>query len=172
VIDDPLHTMAAEHESFAEDIDDLIRVLDARAAIEIGIAQLLRTSLAEEPELHALVCRLRSFIPLVRGASPGQIARYIRTDDAYHRHFLSLLRNPCLFQIYNALDVPELLRRVLTLAPRSTREAFDNHRALTAALRSNNGDQMSAAIVANANRIHAALTALASDVEREQQVVA
>ena len=33
-----------------------------------------------------------------------------------------------LFEIYNAMDLPELMRRVLEVAPLSIREVFDDHK--------------------------------------------
>ena len=80
-----------------------------------------------EAERDALVARLRAFTPLVRGDRAAHVSRYIRADDAFHRIFFSLLRNPSLFEIYNAMDVPELMRRVLEVAPASIREVFDDH---------------------------------------------
>ena len=41
-----------------------------------------------------------------------------------------------MFEIYNAMDLPELMRRVLEVAPPSIREVFDDHKGLTDALRS------------------------------------
>ena len=117
-------------------------------------------ALSIEAERDALVARLRAFTPLVRGTSPSHVARYIRADDAFHRIFLSLLRNQSLFDIYNAMDVPELMRRVLVVAPISIREVFDDHKALTDALRSGSADATSAAITEHANRVRAALATL------------
>ena len=120
--------MAKEQSSRAGDVDALVLALDARAALEIGITQSLGGALSTEAERDALVARLRAFTPLVRGAGAAHVARYIRADDAFHRIFFSLLRNPSLFEIYNAMDVPELMRRVLEVAPTSIREVFDDHK--------------------------------------------
>src|SRR5258706_1049182 len=122
--------VAKEQESLAGDVDSLVQALDARAALEIGIPQSLGSALLIETQRDALVARLRAFTPLVRGAGPAHVARYIRADDAFHRVFLSLLRNPCLFEIYNSMDLPELMRRVLIVAPASIREVFDDHKGL------------------------------------------
>jgi DNA-binding GntR family transcriptional regulator len=134
--------------------------LDARAALEIGVAQILGSALAVEARRDALVARLRAFNPLVRGTSAAHVSRYIRADDAFHRVFLSFLRNQHLFDVYNEMDVPELMRRVLTVAPLSTREAFDDHRGLIDALRAGNADSTSAAITEHVNRVRVALTEL------------
>ena len=91
------------------------------------------------------------------------MARYIRADDAFHRVFFSLLRNPALFEIYNAMDVPELMRRVLEVAPPSIREVFDDHKGLTDALRSGDPDLTCAAITEHANRVRSALAAFLAD---------
>ena len=88
------------------------------------------------------------------------VARYIRADDAFHRVFLSLLRNSNLFDVYNAMDLPELMRRVLAVAPPSIREVFDDHKGLTNALRAGSADATSAAITEHANRVRAALASL------------
>jgi len=160
VIEDLSLGVAKEQESLAGDIDSLVQALDARAALEIGITQSLGTALSIEAERDALVARLRAFTPLVRGAGPAHVARYIRADDAFHRVFLSLLRNPCLFEIYNSMDLPELMRRVLTAAPASIREVFDDHKGLTNALRSGSADATSAAITEHTNRVRAALAAV------------
>jgi long-chain acyl-CoA synthetase len=152
--------VAKEQESLEGDVDSLVQALDARAALEIGITQSLGSALQIEAERDALVARLRAFTPLVRGAGPAHVARYIRADDAFHRVFLSLLRNPCLFEIYNSMDLPELMRRVLTVAPASIREVFDDHKGLTNALRSGSADATSAAITEHTNRVRAALAAV------------
>jgi DNA-binding GntR family transcriptional regulator len=158
VIEDLSLGVAKEQESLAGDVDSLVQALDARAALEIGITQSLGYALQVEAERDALVARLRAFTPLVRGAGPAHVARYIRADDAFHRVFLSLLRNPCLFEIYNSMDLPELMRRVLIVAPASIREVFDDHKGLTNALRSGSADATSAAITEHANRVRAALS--------------
>jgi DNA-binding GntR family transcriptional regulator len=109
----------------------------------------------------------------VRGTSPSHIARYLRADDAFHRIFLSLLRNQPLFDVYNAMDVPELMRRVLLVAPISLREIFDDHKALTNALRAGSADETSAAITVHANRVRTALAAfLADSIKPKSQQVA
>ena len=160
VIEDLSLGVAKEQESLAGDVDSLVQALDARAALEIGITQSLGPALQIEAERDALVARLRAFTPLVRGAGPAHVARYIRADDAFHRVFLSLLRNPCLFEIYNSMDLPELMRRVLIVAPASIREVFDDHKGLTNALRSGSADATSAAITEHTNRVRAALAAV------------
>jgi DNA-binding GntR family transcriptional regulator len=157
VVEDLSLAVAKEQDSLAGDVDALVLGLDARAALEIGITQSLGKALSIEAERDALVARLRAFTPLVRGASPAHVARYIRADDAFHRIFLSLLRNPCLFEIYNAMDLPELMRRVLVVAPASIREVFDDHKGLTNALRSGSADATSAAITEHTNRVRSAL---------------
>jgi DNA-binding GntR family transcriptional regulator len=163
IVEDLSVAVAKEQHSLAGDIDALVMALDGRAALEIGITQSLGSALSVEAERDALVARLRAFTPLVRGTSPSHIARYIRADDAFHRIFLSLLRNQPLFDVYNAMDVPELMRRVLTVAPISIREVFDDHKALTNALRAGSADETSAAITAHANRVRAALASFLAE---------
>jgi long-chain acyl-CoA synthetase len=163
IVEDLSVGLAKEQDGLAGDIDALVMALDARAAIEIGITQSLGTALSIEAERDALVARLRAFTPLVRGTSPAHVARYIRADDAFHRIFLSLLRNQPLFDIYNAMDLPELMRRVLVVAPISIREVFDDHKALTNALRAGSADDTSAAITAHANRVRTALAAFLAE---------
>jgi DNA-binding GntR family transcriptional regulator len=160
VVEDLSVAQAKEQSSRAADVDALVQALDARAAIEIGITQSLGDSLSAETEREALVARLRAFTPLVRGAGAAHVSRYIRGDDAFHRVFLSLLRNPALFEIYNAMDVPELMRRVLEVAPPSIREVFDDHKGLTDALRTSDANATGAAITEHANRVRAALATL------------
>jgi long-chain acyl-CoA synthetase len=160
VIEDLSLGVAKEQESLAGDVDALVQALDARAALEIGITQSLGYALSIEAERDALVARLCAFTPLVRGAGPAHVARYIRADDAFHRVFLSVLRNPCLFEIYNSMDLPELMRRVLSVAPASIREVFDDHKGLTNALRSGSADATSGAITEHVNRVRAALAAV------------
>jgi long-chain acyl-CoA synthetase len=163
IVEDLSVGVAKEQDSLAGDIDALVMALDARAAIEIGITQSLGSALSIEAERDALVARLRAFTPLVRGTSMAHIARYLRADDAFHRIFLSLLRNQPLFDIYNAMDVPELMRRVLVVAPVSIREIFDDHKALTNALKAGSADDTSAAITEHANRIRTALASFLAD---------
>ncbi|HEY3519152.1 MAG TPA: FCD domain-containing protein, partial [Gammaproteobacteria bacterium] len=163
IVEDLSVGVAKEQDSLAGDIDALVMALDARAALEIGITQSLGSALSIEAERDALVARLRAFTPLVRGTSPSHVARYLRADDAFHRIFLSLLRNQPLFDIYNGMDVPELMRRVLVVAPISIREIFDDHKALTNALRAGSADDTSAAITEHANRVRAALAKFLAD---------
>jgi long-chain acyl-CoA synthetase len=171
IIEDLSLAVAKEQENLAGDIDALVIALDARAALEIGVAQMLGSALAVETQRDALVARLRAFNPLVRGTSAAHVARYIRADDAFHRVFLSFLRNQHLFDIYNAMDVPELMRRVLTVAPLSTREVFDDHRGLIDALRAGNADTTSAAITEHVNRVRVALTEFqATQVPRDPKI--
>jgi DNA-binding GntR family transcriptional regulator len=166
VVEDLSLGVAKEQHSLAGDIDALVLALDARAAIEIGITQSLGNALLIEAERDALVARLRAFTPLVRGTSPAHVARYIRADDAFHRIFLSLLRNPCLFEIYNSMDLPELMRRVLSVAPIWIREVFDDHKGLTNALQSGSADATSAAITEHANRVRKALADFLAAAEK------
>ncbi len=152
-----------EQGSLAADVDALVAALDARAAMEIGITQALGDWLTKESDREGLVTRLRAYTPLVRGTGASHAARYIRADDAFHRVFFSLLRNPALFDIYNAMDVPELMRRVLDVAPTSIREVFDDHKGLTDGLRSGDPDLTCAAITEHANRVRGALAAFLTD---------
>ncbi len=165
IIEDLSIGLAREQDSLAGDVDALVQGLDARAALEIGITESLGKALMAEAERDALGARLRAFTPLVRGASPAHVARYIRADDAFHRVFLSLLRNPCLFEIYNSIDLPELMRRVLEVAPASIREVFDDHKGLILALRSGETHNMSAAITEHVNRVRTALAAFLAESE-------
>ena len=165
VVDEVPMVGAKEQGSLAGDVDALVSALDARAAIEIGITQVLGDWLATESERDALAARLRAFTPLVRGTTPAHVARYIRASDSFHRVYISLLRNPVLFEIYNAMDLPELMRRVLEVAPVSIREVFDDHKAWTDALRSGDVDATCAAMTAKANRVRVALATLLSESE-------
>ena len=157
IVEDLSVAQAKEQSSRDADVDALVMALDARAALEIGITQTLGAALTNEAEREALVARLRAFTPLVRGTSAAHVARYVRGDDAFHRIFLSLLRNPVLFEIYNGMDVPELMRRVLEVAPPSIREVFDDHKDLTDALRGGEPDATAAAITDHINRVRGAL---------------
>jgi DNA-binding GntR family transcriptional regulator len=175
VVEDLSLAVAREQDDLTGDVDALVQALDARAALEIGITHSLGEALSVEAERDALVARLRAFMPLVRGATPAHVARYIRADDAFHRVLLSLLRNPRLFEIYNLMDLPELMRRVLVVAPPSIREVFDDHRGLTNALHSGSADATSAAITEHANRVRMALAAFSREVasgEQHAQMVA
>jgi long-chain acyl-CoA synthetase len=162
IVEDLSLAVAKEQDSLAGDVDALVLALDARAALEIGITESLGAALSVEAERDALVARLRAFTPLVRGTSTAHLMRYIRADDAFHRVFLSLLRNQHLFDIYNSIDLPELMRRVLAVAPTSIREVFDDHKGLTNALRTGDADATSAAITEHVNRVRGALAAFLS----------
>jgi DNA-binding GntR family transcriptional regulator len=63
------------------------------------------------------------------------------------------------------MDLPELMRRVLEVAPPSIREVFDDHKALTNALKQGDADAVGAAITAHQNRVRLAL----SDFLAEQE---
>jgi len=164
---DPVPILGAQEQgSLAGDVDALVSALDARAALEIGIMQTLGDWLANETEHDALVARLRAFTPLVRGTTPQHVSRYIRASDAFHRIFFSLLRNPALFEVYNSMDLPELLRRVLEVAPISIRELFDDHKSLTDALLTGDVNAASAAMTEKANRIRGALATFLADASK------
>jgi len=157
IVEDLSIGVAEECDSLEGNIDALVQALDARAAIEIGITQVLGPALSIEAQRDALVARLRAFTPLVRGSGAAAVARYIRADDAFHRVFLSTLRNTALFEIYNSMDVPELMRRVIEIAPPSIREIFDDHRALTRSLQSGNTNATCEAIAQHTNLVRSAL---------------
>jgi DNA-binding GntR family transcriptional regulator len=61
------------------------------------------------------------------------------------------------------MDLPELLRRVLEVAPLSIREIFDDHMALTDALTGGDINAACAAMTEKANRIRAALASFLAD---------
>jgi long-chain acyl-CoA synthetase len=168
VVEDLSVAQAKEQSSLAGDVDALVLALDARAALEIGIAHALGVSLTIEAEREALVTRLRAFTPLVRGTSPTHVLRYIRADDAFHRIFFSLLRNQSMFEIYNAMDLPELMRRVLEVAPPSIREVFDDHKGLTDALRSGDANATAMAITRHVNRVRASLAEFVAEQEPQE----
>jgi long-chain acyl-CoA synthetase len=174
IVEDLSIGQAREQGSLTGDVDALAAALDARAALEIGITQSMGPSLTKESDREALVARLLAFTPLVRGASARHVSRYIRADDAFHRIFFSLLRNRPLFEIYNAMDVPELMRRVLEVAPASIRVIFDDHRSLVDALRGGDANATAAAITGHANRVRAALVAFVneerSNLEKTQAI--
>ena len=65
--------------------------------------------------------------------------------------------------IYNSMDLPELMRRVLEVAPPSIREAFDDHKALTNALKAGDADRVCSAITAHANQVRIALADFLAD---------
>ena len=157
VLEDLAIAQAKEQTDRAADVDALVQALDARAAIEIGITQTLGATLTLPAERDILVARLRAFTPLVRGTGARYVWRHIRADDAFHRVFLSALRNSMLFEVYNAMDIPELMRRVLEVAPLSIRGEFDDHTGLTDALSGGDANAVSAAITEHANRVRAAL---------------
>jgi DNA-binding GntR family transcriptional regulator len=168
VVEDLSVAQAREQSGLAGDVDALVAALDARAALEIGIAHALGGSLTIEAEREALVTRLRAFTPLVRGNSPTHVMRYIRADDAFHRIFFSLLRNQSMFEIYNGMDLPELMRRVLEVAPPAIREVFDDHKGLTDALRSGDANATATAITRHANQVRSGLAEFMVDHEAQQ----
>ena len=172
IVEDLSVAQAREQSSCEADVDSLMMALDARAALEIGITQTLGSALNNESEREALVARLRAFTPLVRGTSSAHVARYVRGDDAFHRIFLSLLKNPVLFEIYNGMDVPELMRRVLEVAPPSIREVFDDHKDLTDALRSGDAVATSSAITDHVNRVRSSLAAFVAAEAKSEEVTA
>jgi DNA-binding GntR family transcriptional regulator len=66
------------------------------------------------------------------------------------------------------MDQPELMRRVLDVAPPSIREVFDDHKGLTNALKSGDPDAVGAAISAHANRVKLALADFLAETERQE----
>ena len=169
IVEDLSVGVAKEQDSLAGDIDALVMALDARAALEIGITQSLgsmrcRSKRSATRSSRACARSRRSCAARRRRTSRA----IMRADDAFHRIFLSLLRNQPLFDIYNAMDVPELMRRVLVVAPISIREIFDDHKALTNALRAGSADETSAAITEHANRVRTALASLPRRVDESR----
>ena len=61
------------------------------------------------------------------------------------------------------MDLPELMRRVLEVAPPTIREAFDDHKALTNALKAGDADGVCSAITAHANQVRIALADFLAD---------
>jgi long-chain acyl-CoA synthetase len=169
IVEDLSIAVAEDSQGLASDVDALTQALDARAAIEIGITQLLGPALSIEAGREALVARLRAFMPLVRGAGPGAVSRYIRADDSFHRVFLSTLRNSVLFEIYNAMDLPELMRRIIEVAPPSIREVFDDHRQLTRSLQAGDASATCHAIADHTNRIREALADFLRETETDAE---
>jgi DNA-binding GntR family transcriptional regulator len=72
-----------------------------------------------------------------------------------------------LFDIYNSMDLPELMRRVLIVAPLSIREVFDEHRGLIQALRAGSADATSAAITEHVNNVRAALMQFKAEATKD-----
>jgi DNA-binding GntR family transcriptional regulator len=66
------------------------------------------------------------------------------------------------------MDLPELMRRVLEVAPPSIREVFDDHKGLTNALRAGDVEKTCAAITEHANRMRAALSDFLAKSQAEQ----
>lgn len=150
--------------SFAESVEALLQALEARAAIEIGVTQLLIAAGTPLPDRARFVARLKAAIPLVRGTDSAHAARYVRSDDAFHRIIVGLLENELLVELYNRIDVPEALFRVLESAPIAVRDALDNYQALTAALLEEEADGACEAIAAHMLEVRSALTqAIASE---------
>ena len=143
---------------FATDVESLLQALEARAAIEIGITQLLVAAETTLPERARFVARLKAAIPLVRGTDSAHAARYTRSDQAFHRIIIGLLENEKLVELYNRIDLPDVLFRVMEVTPVTVRDALDNHQALTAALLEDEADGACQAIASHMIEVRAALT--------------
>ena len=160
---------SVERRSFADDVAALMQALEARAAIEIGVTQLLIAADTSLPDRSRLVARLKAAIPLVRGSDSAHAARYTRSDDAFHRIIVGLLENEQLVELYNRIDVPEALFRVLESAPIAVRDALDDYQALTAALLEDEADSACHAIASHMQKVRTTLTqAIASNSEKRQ----
>lgn len=159
---------APQIDDFAESVDALLIALEARAAMEIGVTQLLVDAETTLPERKRFVARLKAAIPLVRGSDSAHAARYARADDAFHRTILSLLNNEPLMEIYNRIDIPELMYRILEVTPVTVRDALDNYQALTAALLEDEAAAACTAIASHMNDVRSALTRAVA-AEREAQ---
>lgn len=140
------------------DVTELLEALEARAALEIGITQVLASAETTLPERSRFVARLKAAIPLVRGTDSAHAARYTRADDTFHRIIVGLLENERLIELYNRIDPSETLFRVLEVAPVTVRDALDNYQALTAALLDDEGDGACRAIASHMMEVRAALT--------------
>ena len=71
--------------------------------------------------------------------------------------------------MYNRIDLPEVLFRVMEVTPVTVRDALDNHQALTAALLEDEADGACRAIASHMIEVRAALTkAVAAQHEGRQ----
>ena len=169
MVEDLSVAQAKEQSSLAGDVDALVLALDARAALEIGITQALGVSLTIEAEREALVdaaarvhaARSRHQRRRTCCATSAPTTRSTASSSA-------CCATRSLFEIYNAMDLPELMRRVLEVAPPSIREVFDDHKGLTDALRSGDADATAAAITQHVNRVRTSLAEFVAQQEPEE----
>lgn len=152
-----LRAFEPEKSDFASDVDALLRALEARAALEIGITQLLAAADTTVPERARLVARLKAAIPLVRGSGSLHAARYARADGAFHHIIIGLLENERIADLYNGIGLSDALFRVLESTSVAVRDALDDQQSLTAALLDDKGDPACRAIAAQLQEVRAAL---------------
>lgn len=134
----------------------LAEALDARAALEIGILRLVGDGMTVA-DREQLVARLVARTPLVRGADPIHVTRYVHADDAFHRSFVGVLRNDALLDVYTSFGIAELMQQAMGAMLPAARAVMDDHRHLTDALLIGDTDAASAAIAAEAREVRAVL---------------
>jgi flavin reductase (DIM6/NTAB) family NADH-FMN oxidoreductase RutF/DNA-binding GntR family transcriptional regulator len=126
--------------------------LDARCAIEVGVATLTvgQVQTADIAHLRALMEQAE---PLVPDGRVVDVEAYTRLNAAFHTAIVSFAANPSLIEAYDRLGIPGLM--VSSLSPDSQvgREVVDDHRALVEAYEA--GDLQRALRVVIAHTEHA-----------------
>ncbi|MCI9888516.1 AMP-binding protein [Micrococcales bacterium 31B] len=140
------------------EVERLMAALEARAALEIGIIQVLSRAQADTAERSRFVARLKAAIPLVRGTDGVHTVRYVQSDAEFHDVLLGVLDNEKITDVAEAFGVQGLLLCVLEGTSISVRDALDDHLALTNALEAGDGDAASRAMAAQLPQVRDALT--------------
>ncbi len=153
----------AQEADFQGNVEALLAALEARAAVEIGIIQVLLGAQTREDDRSRFVARLKAAIPLVRGTDVVHTVRYVQSDAEFHDVIFRVLGNERIAAIADQLELPSFLLRVLDGTSVAIRDALDDHQALTDALMAGDRDAASRAIASQLPAVRDALTRVIAD---------
>ena len=113
----------------------------ARALFEVGVARLATTRASNED-----IERLKSALD-ANSAARGDIARFERTDVAFHYVLALITQNPIFVAVHDALVEWLTSQRTISLrAPHAEETAFEAHRQIFEAVAARNPDGAAAAM--------------------------
>jgi len=108
------------------------RAVDAKAAIESGVAALTVRSVTRE-QLTELRARMAATLPLIDAGRFVDLDRYLAANAAFHEYQVGLAGNESLLEAYRRLSVTGVMARALTGNDAAPEELTADHRRLVEA---------------------------------------
>ena len=106
--------------------------LDARCAIELGVAELTVGRVPRE-KLDGLRQRLEVMRPLIQENRFVDFERYLEANTDYHEYLIGLAKNKALLNAYRVLSMKSLIARALGHSKESNDKVIEDHVHLTEA---------------------------------------